>query len=210
MKRLSALIVGLLLASVAFTQTTVTTAPPSCTAVITCKPVQVTIPGSTGGGGSTTPPAATSWVYHNGQFLWPGDWSFSAEPNYKDTAGAAASGYDIALTLKGQWGGWLPYAPGQSFNLTPYTAITFALKPASAGAKAQIYFVKAGDDPVGNAVDPFSGQYGPTPTLGQWNTYRIPLSAFGVSGVTILKFSIQDQSGRASGTAFYLNDVGFL
>lgn len=210
MKRFLALIAGLL-ATAALAQTNVTVPPPSCTAVVTCNSVTLTIPAPvTTPVPPPVPPAASSWVYHGGKLLWAGDWSFNAAPNYKDTAGAAPSGQDIAVTLTGQWGGWLPFAPGLTFNLAPYSAITFAFKPVSTGAAAQVFFVKANDIPVGTAVNPFSGAYGPAPDPTRWTTYRIPLSAFGVSGLNILKFAIQDQTGRSSGTAFYLDDVGFL
>src|SRR5262249_49010443 len=64
----------------------------------------------TSGGGTAPAPqptAGTYWVYHDGVFNWPGDWSWAGRANYKDTAGLPRSGpYDIAFTLLGQWGGW--------------------------------------------------------------------------------------------------------
>jgi len=61
---------------------------------------------------------------------------------------------------------------------------------------------------VGNG----NGAYGPaTMTVGQWNTYKIPLSAFGNSawpyGNQILKFMIQDVTGASS--TFYISQLGF-
>src|SRR5689334_11607756 len=49
----------------------------------------------TAGTTSSTPPPPTGtttsgtqlWVYQNGTFYWPGDYSWSVQVNYKDTAG---------------------------------------------------------------------------------------------------------------------------
>jgi hypothetical protein len=52
-------------------------------------------------------------------------------------------------------------------------------------------------------------KYGPPPVVGQWTTYKIPLTDLGVAGTHIYKFAIQDVTGLAS-NVFYLDDVGFL
>jgi hypothetical protein len=157
----------------------------------------------------TPPPSSsTSWVYSAGTFNWAGDWSFSASANYKDTSGGGIP-YDIAIKVTGQYGGWQPYAPNKSFDLTPYSALTFALKPTQPNQQLQVYFMKVGDVPVGTPVNPLQGKYGPAPQVGVWTTYKIPLADFGVTGITILKFAIQDETGKASNT-FYLTDVGFM
>ena len=39
------------------------------------------------GGGSPT-----FWVYHDGVFAWPGDYSFVAVPDYRDKTGQPLSG----------------------------------------------------------------------------------------------------------------------
>jgi hypothetical protein len=155
----------------------------------------------------TPPVAGTSWVYYNGVFDWPGDYSFVATPNYADTSGVPLSGpHDIKVTLTSAWGGWLPYALNWSFNSTGYTKLTFALKPTVANQKWNVYFVKVGDIPVGISID--ASNYGPAPVVGKWATYTVPLSALGVLGTDIYKFCIQDQTGLSNNT-WYVDNVGF-
>ena len=178
----------------------------------TCAPTTITVAAAS----STTPPppppppppvSGTSWVYYNGVFDWPGDYSFVATPNYADTSGAPLSGpHDIKVTLTSAWGGWLPYAQNWSFNSNGYTKLTFALKPTVANQKWNLYFVKVGDIPVGISVDP--SKYGPAPVVGKWATYTVPLSDLGVLGTMIYKFCIQDQTGL-SNVAWYVDNVGF-
>jgi hypothetical protein len=153
------------------------------------------------------PPSGTSWVYYNGVFDWPGDYSYEAVPNYSDTSGNPLSGsHDIKVTLTSAWGGWLPYAQNWSFNSAGYTKLTFALKPTVPNQSWQVFFVKVGDVPVGIYVDP--AKYGPAPVVGQWNTYTIPLADLGVLGTTIYKFGIADQTGL-SNNSWYVDNVGF-
>jgi len=160
--------------------------------------------------------SGTSWVYYNGVFYWPGDWSWEAAINYKDTAGAPIEGtYDIAVTITaGSTGGWQPYINSSCqqnvslcFDTTPYKYLIFSLKPTVAGALWAAHFESAGDTPDGSVADISS--YALTsgcPAVGQWCSYKIPLSAFALTDTTILKFSIQDQSGAA---VFYVDNVGF-
>ena len=156
-----------------------------------------------------TPPASgTSWVYYNGLFDWPGDYSFVAVPTYNDTSGAPLSGaHDIKITITSAWGGWLPYAQNWNFNSAPYTKLTFALKPTVANQQWSVYFVKVGDIPVGIYLD--VTKYGPAPVVGQWNTYTVPLSDLGVLGTAIYKFCIQDRTGLSS-NVWYVDNVGFV
>jgi hypothetical protein len=159
--------------------------------------------------GSGTPPAAgTSWVYYNGLFDWPGDYSFMAKAVYTDTSGGPLSGKaDVKVTLQAAYGGWLPYAQNWSFNSAPYKKLTFALKPTVANQQWTVYFVKVGDIPVGISID--VAQYGPKPVAGQWNTYTVPLADLGVLGTTIYKFAIQDKTGLSNNT-WYVDNVGFV
>jgi hypothetical protein len=159
-----------------------------------------TAPSGTGG-------SAVFWVYHNGEFAWPGDYSFVATPDYRDKSGAPLNGkYDIKVTLTSAWGGWQPFATNWVFDTTPYAYLRFALKPTVANQQAAVYFMLVGDKPVGVALDPF--KYGPPPVAGQWATYTIPLVDIGVAKTKIYKFAIQDKTGR-SDNVFYINDVAF-
>ena len=151
---------------------------------------------------------APSWVYHKGTFYWPGDYSFSAKAFYADKTGQTVSGSNsIKVVLSGQWGGFLPFARNWDFDARPYAYLTFSLKPTLPDQKLQVFFEKTGDIPVGKVIDPL--RYGPAPVVGQWTTYKIPLSDLGVSGIHIYKFAIQDQTGLKS-NVFYLDDIGFL
>ncbi|MDP9064573.1 MAG: hypothetical protein M3O06_01760 [Pseudomonadota bacterium] len=151
--------------------------------------------------------AQTFYVYRDGDFAWPGDYSFVATANYRDTTGAPLSGkYDIKITIDAPWGGWQPYATNWVFDTSPYTYLRFSLKPTVADQILQVYFMLVGDKPVGVGVDPF--KYGPPPVPGQWGHYVIPLADIGVAGTKIYKFAIQDKTGRSS-NVFYIDDVAF-
>lgn len=152
--------------------------------------------------------AATFWVYHDGVFRWPGDYSFVAVPDYKDVSGGPQHGkYDIKVTVTSPWGGWQPYAANWKFDTSPYNFLRFSLKPTVANQSAQVYFMRVGDKPVGTGVNPF--KYGPAPVVGQWNVYTIPLADIGVAHTQIYKFAIQDKTGLAT-NVFYVDDVAFL
>src|SRR5262249_5656037 len=60
-----------------------------------------------GAGGAA--PGSIAWVYHDGTFNWGGDYSFNADINYSDAAGAPLTGpFDIAVTINGAYGAWQP------------------------------------------------------------------------------------------------------
>jgi Carboxypeptidase regulatory-like domain len=185
-----------------------TSTPPVVTPPVVTPPVVVTPPPVTTPPVTTPPAAGTSWVYYNGAFDWPGDYSFVATPNYADTTGAPLSGTkDIKVTLQSAYGGWLPYAQNWAFNSAPYTKLTFALKPTVSGQRWVVYFVKVGDVPVGITLD--VSDYGPAPVAGKWGVYTVPLKDLGVLGTVIYKFAIQDQSGLNS-NSWYVDNVGFV
>jgi endoglucanase len=149
-----------------------------------------------------------AWVYHDGAFLWGGDWSYNASIWYTDKDGLPAGGrYDIKVALTGAWGGFQPFARSLNFDLSPYAYLTFALKPTVANQALKLSFARRKDLPAGIAVDPL--KYGPAPIVGQWTTYKIPLADAGVSGLRVLKFAISDQTGLAK-NVFYLDEIGFL
>lgn len=161
-------------------------------------------------------PGATFTVYANGVFSWPGDYSYAASINYKDTAGAPTSGtMDISVAAT-QWGAWQPFATNWDFDLTPYNYLSFDLKPTQAGASWHCFALMVGDKPItdvnGNGIYVNVSSYGPAPIVGKWATYKIPLAAImtnqGVRLEAMYKFDIQDQSGLSSNT-FYVNNVKF-
>src|SRR5882757_5029237 len=90
---------------------------------------------------TTTTITATSWVYYNGAFNWPTDFSFAASPDYSDTSGEPRSGaHDIKVQVTSAWGGWAPVAKNYAFNDKAYNNLTISLKPTVANQKWQIYF----------------------------------------------------------------------
>jgi hypothetical protein len=167
------------------------------------------------GGPKSGPHDSTYWVYHNGAFRWPGDWSWEANIDYSDTSGAPALGrHDIAVTITGGTGGWQPYVSTtcqyratDCFDITPYKFMVFALKPTVGDARWAVNILSAQDKPDGRVNDISTFAQSPQcPTVGHWCSYKIPLSAFDLKNPKVLKFSIQDESGPAR---FYVADVGF-
>lgn len=160
---------------------------------------------------------ATTWVYYNGVFNWGGDWSFAASPNYKDTAGGPIEGpYDIVVTSQ-QWGGWQPFVSAncqsnisQCFNTLPYKYLVFSAKPTAANQVFDVGFMSSGDTTDGVTIFDTSSYCsgGRSPAVGQWESCKIPLSAFKLTDTTVLKFWISDQSGLGS-NHWYLDNVGF-
>jgi hypothetical protein len=183
---------------------------------------------------AASPTPGVAWGYYDGTFKWGGDYSWNVALNYEDTSGEPLSGpYDIEVSLTGQWGGWQPYMCTElatplpaciaqyDYPLSGFTYLTFALKPTIANQQWSAQFIAVGDTAIPcNYASPYpiSGAgvnvlaYGPAPVVGQWATYKIPLTAFcvgpGTSNVDVYKFHIQDQTGLASNT-WYIDNVGF-
>lgn len=161
---------------------------------------------------------ATFWVYYNGVYDWLGDYSYPTPGgisiNYADASGAPEEGpYDIAVTSYTTAAGFLPYSgkttaqwdmEGGSFNY-----ISMDLKPTLAGQDWQMYLVSR--LPPGD-VTPWAfatlSKYGPTPVVGKWATYKIPLSVFAIgishftasiSGTTLTVSSVNSGVGLEAG-----------
>jgi hypothetical protein len=168
-------------------------------------------------GSAAAPAGSTLWVYYNGIFNWGGDWSFAAIVNYVDVAGGPIEGlFDVVVNSQ-QWGGWQPYvnANCQSnislcFNTLPYKYIIFSIKPTVANQIVGVGFMSSGDTPDGPVIENTSSYCsgGGNPAIGQWESCKIPLSAFALTDTTILKFWITDQTGLSS-NHWYVDNVGF-
>ncbi|MFL6604085.1 MAG: hypothetical protein ACJ8R9_22535 [Steroidobacteraceae bacterium] len=170
----------------------------------------------TSSGASTPPPTSTTgqlWVYQNGNFYWPGDYSWSVKVNYKDTAGVPMSGpYDISVT---GIGGFQPFATNFDLNIAPYKYLIFSLKPTIANQTWASAFYQIGDQAIGIKLNVLN--YGPQPAVGKWTTYKIPLGAGGYqipAGTHIYKFMIQDQTADQPNTGYttnkwYVDDIHF-
>jgi Fibronectin type III domain len=107
-------------------------------------------------------------------------------------------------------GGGNPIGSNTSNTIATQQALS---KESSVG---DYYELSQPDLSVGNYVYIGNGQnpsWGPTSmTAGQWNTYKVPLSAFGNTsfpyGNQILKFALQDTSMLGTNT-FYVTALGF-
>lgn len=157
------------------------------------------------------PAGATFSVFQNGVFHWGGDYSWGVTLNYKDTAGAPKPGpFDIAVT---GIGGFQPYATNFDFNPAPYKFLNFSLKPTIALQTWQSAFYAVGDIPVGAVVNVLN--FGPTPVVGQWTTYKIPLGLSGYqipASTHIYKFMVQDQTADQGGfttNKWYVDNIYF-
>lgn len=169
--------------------------------------------------------AATTWIYSDGVFSWPGDWSGSqVKINYEDTVGDPGT-KDIAVKVVSPWGFWLPYCPQvgpnidgykvPSCNVAKYTSITMQLKATIANQKWSLTIFKynisngklTADTEVGkvNDLTPFGG----SAVVGKFVTYTVPLADLGASGLTTMyKMLLQDETGK-TGQTWYVNNVAF-
>ena len=160
---------------------------------------------STPAGADTQP----FWVYRNGRFNWKGDYSFLAQVDYHDTKGVAPGHpNDIAVKIVGKWGGFQPFAAGAHFDVSHYKYLVYSLKPTVAGQVFATGFAADNDVADGKPVTVSGPPYGPVPVAGQWGTYKIPLSDFGLTNHFILKFTIADGTGLDA-NLFYVDDIGF-
>jgi len=163
---------------------------------------------------SNTPAAGTFWVYHNGTFAWPGDYSWNASINYKDSAGGAPA---IGVNITGSYGGWQPFAfktGGTPFDTRPYKYLVYCTMPTIASQSHGTGF--DADNDVADGVPANGGliagpgltKYGPVPAANTWGCYKVPLSDFKFNNPMILKFSVTDGTGKVP-NKFYVKDVGF-
>jgi hypothetical protein len=156
-----------------------------------------------------TPPAAgTFWVYYAGKFNWQGDYSFgSGNVNYNNPL----SGTKDVLVSGDE--GWQPYATNNDFNTTGYNYVTVSIRPTQAGNTWITGAEMIGDVTIPGSNGAFSiMKYGPNPAMpGQWNTYKIPLSAYSItSGMHIYKVMFLEQtSANKPGNEVEFNNLGF-
>ncbi|MDB6104060.1 MAG: hypothetical protein JWO52_4059 [Gammaproteobacteria bacterium] len=157
------------------------------------------------------PPVGASFsVFQAGVFHWGGDYSWGVTLNYRDTAGAPRPGpFDIAVT---GIGGFQPYATNFDFDPSPYRFLNFSLKPTIAMQTWQSHFYAVGDIAEGALVNVLN--FGPTPVIGQWAAYKIPLRLGGyeLPASHIYKFMIQDQTADQGGfttNKWYVDNIYF-
>jgi hypothetical protein len=164
------------------------------------------------------PPAdATHWVYYNGSMRWDGscDWGVSSV-NYRDASGMPLSGSRDIEVRSQKWGGWQPYFHADCqhnthlcFDTSPYKYLIFSVKPTVSNQVFDSGFMGAGD--TKNGIVLHLAAYcsgGDNPQINEWESCKVPLSAYELSNAIVLKFMIQDQSGLAS-NHWYVDNVGF-
>jgi hypothetical protein len=159
----------------------------------------------------------TFWVYYNGVFNWLGDFSYpggSININYADTTGAPESGAaDIDVSFTVAHAGFQPYAGNKTtawdMEGGSFGYISMDLKPTIAGQAWELFVISR--LPPGD-VFPWSNvqlsNYGPAPVVGQWATYKIPLSVLtigythftaSISGTTLTVSSVSSGVGLDAG-----------
>lgn len=172
------------------------------------------------GGTVTTPPPVVTppnttgafWLYHDGVFAGPGDYSFGNPPfsiSYTNPAVGASGSVDVLATGDV---GWQPRMPNDSFDTTGYNFVTVSIKPT------QVSGWVSGMEMIGDVALPGSNgavnilPYGPNPpVVGEWNTYKIPLPLYGTMPVKVYKIMFLQQntpSPTTNKTEF--DNVGFL
>jgi len=110
--------------------------------------------------------------------------------------------YGKTVLLKGD-AAWQPRMPNDNLSTKPFTKVTVKIRPTPPST-----FI-SGMEMIGDVPIPGSKpggvnimQYGPNPmVIGQWNTYTIPLSAYGnLPGLTSTKYlSSTKRAGSQSG-----------
>jgi len=153
------------------------------------------------------------YVFHNGKFYWQGDYSWGVKIDYQDKSGAAPSGkYSIAVS---GIGGFQPYAPGYDFDPGKYKYLVVSLKPTIPAQTWDSACYAVHDVLTGHGINVL--HYGPTPEVGKWNTYKIPLGAGGYDippGTHIYKFMFIDQTADQTNSGYttnrwYVDDLYF-
>lgn len=229
--KITALLAAALLCGIASAQTTVTIPAQSLKGSLadgSTVAVAIAAQTITSSGGVVTPPpvitpppvAATAWVYHAGKQVWTWDLSFAGGAKYNDVTGVPSAGpFDVQFTVTAQWGGW-QIAVNQTcqtsggktgcFDISPYSYLVFQMKPTVANQLLKSNFNAAGDVQDGTILYDLSAYCsgGSNPPVGQWETCKVPLSAYALPIKSIFKVAIGDNTGK-SANKLYFQEVGF-
>lgn len=152
--------------------------------------------------------------YLNGMPYYRGDFDFGGmvvDPYYWD---ASINSYVVQCLSTTTGGGWQPYFPTTTTNgvdTSKFNYLVIVIKPDQANKQWLVSFMADNDVPDGtSATKPgvFFGHggnaaYGPTaPVVGAYNTYKIPLSDFGLTNPLILKANLGDYAAVPAGDQF--------
>jgi len=186
------------------------------TFTVTATNAQGTGPASAASNAATSTGGTSNLVYSNGVFYWEGDYSLG-HAVYADTTGDPVGGpFDVMFVSPGN-GYWQPWAPGMSIDLSGYNYLNVDLKPTIANKEWGVVCFKVGDVQIGTAISlpaDANGTYGPTPQVGVWATYKIPLKTLGVGPGTaytsIYKFFLGDTgANQSTPNTWYANNIYF-
>jgi hypothetical protein len=167
--------------------------------------------GATAAGQPAAAPG-TFWIYHGGKFRWGGDYSFGS--GKVDYSAKDPQTRERVIAIIGDEG-LQPYATGNDFNTKGYNYIVVSLKPTVEGQNWLTGAEMQGDLPIPGGPGQMQSimPYGPDPAVvGEWNTYKIPLSVYGIKpGLHILKIAfLQHQQPAPAGQVnWYAKDIGF-
>ncbi|MGA2619207.1 MAG: hypothetical protein ABSF26_16485 [Thermoguttaceae bacterium] len=165
-----------------FTDTAATNATnPAWTTAATPYAYTVSALGSSGTESARAPLAC--WMYRNGVNNIPGDFSSTVQ-NYKDTAGVPQSGTtDISITSRSMWGYTQPFSgapisPPWALDINAFKYMTLDLKPTLPKQSWNLCIISRvpPGDIYNKAQVILPGKYGPTPVVGKWATYKVPLA----------------------------------
>ena len=143
------------------------------------------------------PARADQAVYTDSlQNTWQ-NWSWAATDLASTTS--PHSGADSIAVTTGSWQAL--YLHHAAFSSTPYTALTFWINGGSSGSRLlQVQATLSGAPQPAVAI--------PAPPANSWALVTIPLARLGASGqATLDGFWIQDASGTAAVTPFYVDDI---
>lgn len=156
---------------------------------------------TTTGGNPPPPPPGALWLYWDGVFSGPGEYDFGNQPYsivLNNPAVGASGPVDVLVTGDGAW---QPRWPNDNVDTTGYGFFTVSIKPTQNSGWV------AGMEGVGDVAIPGNKglvnllNYGPNPAvLGQWNKYKVPLSAFGTVPFKAYKVAIFQQGTTSPST----------
>ncbi len=171
----------------------------------------------------------TYWVYHAGEYAWPGDYS-DVTVNYHDKSAAPASGrYAMSITAVNldiahvgaayaQPFSGPPSVPQYALDIGAFKYMVLDLKPTIPNQKWRLNIISRlpQGDVYNNAPVELPGNYGPPPVVGQWTTYKVPLNpdlaigtgsfVGGISGNTLTVTSVN--SGMTVQATAWLSGPG--
>jgi hypothetical protein len=144
----------------------------------------------------------------------------------KITFGAVSSAYNMYNKAPVYCGtnsiSWTISAPYQAlelvapatFDISPYTYLTFYTQADSPGQNIGAVLIGADDNPLPAPASTVPiNPYGGAPNTGSWTEYNIPVTAFNTTNKTILGIALKDLNGGTQNIqpppAIYFDEINF-